>query len=739
MTDPLSELVQPVWSGLAALRGDARARAALATLLNAGALDAWCGHDTHGNRAVAAIAGVDSPPALRRQLASVVVGRRALWPDDRRILEPDTLTSDDRVVTVPEDCADLDGPRAAWWAVRLLVEAPPVSRTELAARLDGLPRASVRVALRRILAEAPMPDPVVELITAAFEVIGGPGRQAEALARIAADDAQPSQRREVAWRVLMDHDDTALGPIFDQLGATRIHELTRLGFAVGVRRMGVSGELAKDLVDQVAPLDEPTRRDLLDMIEDSRTVEGIPAAALYGPLLRSRIAPELDGILVPALESDGGPLAENAIQATLEGTTDPSAQGRLRRALLTLRTRRIEPPADRGEGARAWVGLCDARGDHPVVLATPNPRGLHRVISLSVRAGGEVRDGFVLDDLPRPRLDAMIQQYRATAELYEVTAAEAAAFLVPAVQCTEGGVTGLPSALQRPTDEVLRHEHHAVTLATEPPEPPPRITLNASRALFRRPRLQTWCLDEADLRDCSIARPPRKASDFDAWTRESAHQIRAGRVRQRFTAMVRQLGRVLDQVGDPEASFALAVARALAAGRGEPFLRVVLEHTAFVPQGPSGPRPLRFGDEGQREDIRRLLAPERPTRVDLATLDVVDCVLASESHLISVDGQVADLRPDVRRAALVAAARTLAGQLRASQPSHEPLAAVFVACGVTPDAAHAVADALWSLGQRFRDEVCADCPVRCWTRGDEPAGRLWAGPGHPAVVAPEFD
>jgi len=736
VSDPLSALVSPVWSGLAALRGPGPARSAVATLLNAAALDAWCGHTAHGDRAVSAIAGIDSPPPLRRQLASIVRGRRALWPDDRRVLDAEALGGDDRELRVGPDCADLDGPRAGWWGVRLLVEAPPVSRTELATRLAGLPRGPVRAALRHTLETSPMPDPVVDLITAAFEVVEGPGRQAAALARLAADDSQPSQRREVAWRVLMDHDDVDLEKVIDEVGASRIGELTRLGFAVGVRRISGSSHLATDLVEQIAPLDVPKRRELLEMIEESRTSEGIPATALYRALLLSRVAPELDAVLVRALEQDGGPLAEDTVRCTLAMEVSPARQARLRRALLTLRTRRIEPPVDRGEGSRAWVGLCDGDGDFPLVLATPNAREQFRALSLSVRAGGDVRDGFVLDDLPAARLEAMLDQYGASAELFEIAPAHAAAWVAAAVERAPGGLLGLPGALQRSSDEVLRHAHHTIDHEPRLDDDGARLTLSACRALFRRPRLQEWGLDDKDLVACGISPPPRDADARVRWAREGARLARRDRrLRGRFLARVRHLGEVLQATGDPEAALAFRIARALAVGRGESFLRVVLEHT-----GPPGPLPdldgpLRFGDEGQREDIRRVLAPEAPVFRDLAALDVIDCILSSEGELVRTDAALADLRPDGRRAALTAAGRGLVDVLRRPALGLGPVEGPLVAAGLCREAADRVARHLRGLGARFRSEVCADCPIGCWSEPGAPAGRIWTGPGHPAVVA----
>ncbi len=736
--DALDALVGPLWTGLAAQRGAEPARSAVALLLNAAALDAWCGHTTHGDRVVSAISGVDSPTTLRRQLASGVEARRALWPDDRRIFEADTLTGGEEVRVGP-GATDLDGTRAGWWGVRLLVEAPPVSRSELAARLSGLPRSSVRAALRHVLETAPMPDPVVDLVTAAYEIVGGPGRQAPALARLAADDAQPSQRREVAWRVLMDHDDVDLEEVIDEVGANRISELTRLGFAVGVRRIGGSPQLAVDFVDQVTPLDLAKRRELLEMMEESRRLEGVPAAALYRPLLLSRAAPELDALVVGALERDGSPLAEDAIERALASERDPTVQSRFRRALLTLRTRRIEPPVDRDESSRAWVGLCDHEGDFPLVLATENPRGQYRVVSMSVRAGGGLRDGFVLDDLPSERLDAMLDQYGQTADLFEVSPAHAAAWVGPAVERTPGGLLGLPGDLQRSSDEVLRHAHHDVEHEATVEDGPARTTLATCRALFRRPRVQEWLLHERERASCGIAAPPRTTSGFAEWVRESARLARRDRgVRQRYAAMTHHLGEVLQAVGDPEATVAFRIARGLATGRGESFLRVVLEHSAFLPSSPEGTAPLCFGDEGQREDLRRLLAPEAPTRSDLATLDVVDCVLSSEVRLTAGERTLADLRPDVRRSGLVAAGRALVRTLHRSDGDLGPVRRALLGMGLPDDAADRVARRLGELGQRFRDEVCAECPVRCWQSPGAPVGGLWTGPGHPAVVARPF-
>ncbi|MEN0061431.1 MAG: hypothetical protein AAGA48_04725 [Myxococcota bacterium] len=728
--DRLSALMSPVWTGLVAERGPGAARAALTTLLNAGALDGWCGHTTHGDRAVGAVAGVDAPAALRRQLASVVVGRRALWPDDRRMLEADALTGDDDPRVEP-GCADLDGPRAGWWGVRLLVEAPPVSRSELATRLAALPRASVRAALRHILETAPVPDPVVDLVIAAFEIVGGPGREAAALARLAADEHLPTQLREVAWRVLMDHDGVDLEKVFDEVGASRITELSQLGFAVGVRRLGGSTELSRDLVDQVRALDPTRRRDLLEMIEDARRMEGIPAAALYSPLLVARIAPELDEALVRSLVEDGGRLAEDAIRRTLDEEPDSVAQARLRRALLLMRTRRIEPPVDRGDGARAWVGLCDGRGDFPVVLATPNPRGQHRVVSLSVRAGGEVRDGFVLDDLPTARLKLMLEQYGATAQLFEVRPAEAAAWVAVGVRQTQGGLAGLPGSLQRASDEMLRHLHHRVVHEDGPEGA--RITLAACRALFRRPRLQGWCLDASDREACDIGEAPRLASAFAIWAREGARKVsQTRRIRQRLAGMTRHLAEVLQTVEDPEAPLALGIARALASGRGETFLRVVLEHTAFHALPPDEPMPLRFGDEGQREDLRRILSPRVPSHLDLATLDVIDCVLSSEPLLVQNEGELADLRPDLRRSVLFEAGRAMVEVLRTSDADLATVEDALARGGLSEASAARAAQRLVRLGQQFRAEVCAECPVACWRTPNRPAGGRWRGPGHPA-------
>ena len=383
-----------------------------------------------------------------------------------------------------------------------------------------------------------------------------------------------------------------------------------------------------------------------------------------------------------------------------------------------------------------WVGLCDGQAAFPVVIASRNDRGRHRLASVVVRAGGEIRDGFVADDLEGPRLEGLLQRYRDSADLVEVTTGLAAAFVAEAAVEVET-LPGLPPDVERATDEILRHqhaEHHVPRVERHVG----RVTISACRALCERPALDGWYLDPADLVACGIPRPPAGSAAGLAWTRSHAKEVADPRVRDRLASMAEHLARVLHVTGDTDdAALAARIAHDLDHGAGEPFLRAILERTALTLRPEAAPVALRFGDEGQREDLRRQLAPTVPLGRDLGALD------SAGSAAVQRPGSV----PGPRRRRPGPPRRSPGGPdpgggvprrgpgLGSGRAGHGPSAHRHPGeSGVGPLASEVVANEIVAVAVRFREEVCADCPVRCWSRPEAPAGRAWNGPGHPAFA-----
>lgn len=733
MSDPLIALFDPLLGPLTRRVGLRAACAGIARLLNAAALDAMCGHHTHGDRLVETVGGRDASPTLRRMLVRMVTGRRQLWPADRRILRHWAIEDVAGGVSLETECEDLDDAGAARLAAQMLVDVPPASVTELRARLAGLSRPAVRDALFEQLTRDGCPEETLDILCAAFEAVDGPGRNLRRLATLAADEAQPAPHREAAWRVVVSCPETEVSGALDLVDLAVQQDLTALGTAAMLRRLLSHPEGGAGLIRHLEDLDAGDRRDLLIGIEDIRRIERMPAAALYGPLVSARSFPEADDILIPALVAGHGPGAEHALATALATETSSDRQAALRRGLLDIRTGWIEPPVET-DHVRAWVGLCDGHGSYPVLLATQSERLRYRLATVVVHCEGDLRDGSVIHDLDVIRLDEIVRGYTQFCELTEVSPSMAGAFVAEGLE--NRTFSSLPVPLQQAVDEVLEHQRRNLFAPDVDPASPP--TIRDLRSLYLRPTLQSWFLDAADLRACDIPPPPMDAARAIAWSREHATQVRDPRVRHRLTAMALHLARWAQLTGDPEAARHAAGALDDLEDGGSGLARVLLEHTALTAREAleDGDAALRFGDEDLREDIRSDLLPIPPRGRDLGALDLTDLLVSSGRDLCAGHVDTARIRPDDRRRTLTAAAGALATSLARGVEAdllavlHGRLADHAVVAG----AVEPLATAILATTMRFLHEVCRECPVQCWSHPDAPVGRAWAGPGHPGVT-----
>jgi hypothetical protein len=630
-------------------------------------------------------------------------------------------------------------------ALDALLADPPRDLDELAQRLSPLHRTRARIGLIQRLEDGAVPQPLLGLLIAAFEILGV-GPQRGRLLRLLADPGRPAALRSVVFGVLAQDDPGSARALLESLDEDFQDRLAEENFRAGVRRAAYEPEGAAQLARALASLPPDHRRSMLESVEALRREEAVPAGALYAAALCEPALEDCAPLLLDAVAREDSPALRDRLEL-LRHRAPPAIGAGL--AALLAREAGPRAPLDGGpRGLRALVSSCDGQGAFNIFLLLEAPCGTRNVAAVCLRAAAGVREAYVVPDPSGDGPEGLAEAFSHASGIHHV-----AVPVGEAVALIEEGVALSRRLGQRLPADARAGVELALSLPPDALPGPPPLQLvpddGALEALLRREQCAaSWFFDLGDLRGVGAQLPPPR--DLTGWTRDTLERMDRPEVRARLAGICRHMARWRRWSGDAQAADTYAFAARAAEGSvaDHPLARRMLA------QGLAGERRLRLmlpaltlrdfqlGVEEVRATLRDRFcgALEAPTAGDLATLDFAEVAYhgldLAETAFLRGDRR---LRRDHRETAAwdlgEAAARTLLE--RRGAVDKDALEAVVretleVTAELMPEEAAAVAPGVAGFLGILWDQVCAGCPVGCFSDFDREVTGPFFAQGHPS-------
>jgi hypothetical protein len=629
-----------------------------------------------------------------------------------------------------------------------LFAIPPVNEAELKSRLGRVETHDLRRLLLERLERGAIPMQQGMLLVSALGQVGLGELQAR-MTGIALDRTRGDHERLWAIMALSGDDPALMRTVARQISPPEMAALAEASLS-HLLMAGESEEVGRIVGDALAELpDDGSREILLERFDATREGLGITAAAAYGPALANAALESLRGTMlarvVTEAREDGASLLE-----TLRGRAASEGERRaLMAALLKLRSRTIDPEVGvapvRGS---ASVTACDRQGTFDVVGTFENADGTVTIASLSLRAGGDVRDGFLA---PRQAVQRTTPESGAPDEgegggLAAVTLADAAGLVSQAAQRTRELGKELPEGAQQARARFLEAERGPLT-----PPASKGGSLEASAedvaALLDRPEYrESWFFDAGDLAGAGVS-VPRRRSATPRWIEKAAARLDQEPVRARLAAMTRHMARWHAWRGEARESRTCLWLEATVERefRASPLARAMLERAPALINISADPC-VEYGNPCDRQELKRVFFSDvkRPTGRELARLDFSEVALTGLATAFDTL-TMAEKRPreDERLAAAFDIGSRFAdavidcsgrvGALLADEPLFRGMTlAVARACGLEERDCRMVSLSVLRTFTIFVAEVCATCPVRCLALPESDARREFFEPTHPS-------
>lgn len=610
---------------------------------------------------------------------------------------------------------------------------------DIALRLSALPGPTARRLLVDRLELGLVDDDAADRFLEAFRVLRT-GASSSRVQRIALDPRFPPATRRLAMQTLGLEDEDTLPDEPEGLQAALEENLANL-----VRLTLVDAGAAGGLASLLDLLDADMQGLLAEAAEGVRRAEGIPAARLWGAALERPSLHAVRRVALDALVGEGGTDAVDLLQRLRDASREAADRQLFQGALLRLCTAAADP--DRvpvSARGHAWVSTCDGQGAFNVFAVLEGRGGLHTLAGLCVRAGGDVRDGYVLPEQSAAEVERFLEEFSegAGVRFARVPLALASALAEDAAARTRSVGLDVPRDAAGAV-AVLERLRAPVPDAPLPPDPPTPDAA-AFLALLARPEYASWTWDGPELLATGAPRPPaRRGAARVAWVADAATRLDTEEERARLAAMCAYMARWHTWSGEPEPAAAM-VAAARDAERGlaaHPLVHAMLERS--IPGARHG-RPARahpFGDAAHRRALRARYFANlgTPRARDLALLDFAEIAVGLLDTLLASIPSSRHPRADRKQRAGVAAARAFLGALHAKETAspRDTVARVAAAlseeAGLSEEVAHAVASELFGALYGFVEGVCGRCALRCHARPNAPVREAFYDEVHPAL------
>ena len=625
-----------------------------------------------------------------------------------------------------------------------LFARPPATDTEIPERLQGVDPEHARQVLVERLRGAEPSDPETELFMVLFGHLGV-GDQRTAMAEIVVDDDQSHRVRAYACGLLATEDPDLAERLMDSLSiADRIAiiDVPFIDMLVWAQADPRAGDQLSTALDG---LDEDAQVMTFERLEDHRRRVGTGAVSAYGPALRRGRAPGLHRFMIDVLVDESSPEGLELVQTMRDAEREPSLRRRWQAALLRMGTRAIDPSVRKAapEG-RAYISSCDHLGDFILLGCIDNPDGSVSVANVCIRAGGEVRGGFVLlRQTPDDVEDILADLQRSGGGVASLPLFEAAAMVDEAVGRTASRRKRVPLDAEPAMTLFRRAAWHQAGAQIEIVPAWDTSLQRVHRLLDRAEHARIWLLTDADLEVLQVLPPPSKGMD-EAWIREAAAWwSRRSKRRTRLAAMARHMAlwhRARDE--HEESSLCATLARMTEKRLATSPLALAMLERAFLHSGDQ----LETSDPSLRETMRKTLFAdiETPKGKDLARLDLSEAAFMTLGDALgAIDPVPLDSELRLRLSGAIANA-FVDGRIGRKKPltlehiSRKARKLIRNDLPMSEEAAQGVADYVLSTLDAFHNDICTRCPVRCVERPRARFEKAFFADTHPALDADDI-
>jgi hypothetical protein len=625
-----------------------------------------------------------------------------------------------------------------------IFDCPPVNESELERRLSGASSRSIQQALLEHLEQEEVEPDVFFLFLDMFRIVGGETVK-KWLFDLAVDRKVSADARALAVAVVSIIAPEVQPRLAGQLPPEVAERLGELPLIDLIMTILTDAREARSLVDLIMQGPMDMRRMVLRDLERVRRRMGAPAALIYAYALRERELRPLHQLMLDAVADDGGPLSAALLEALRDETTDEKAAKAIQKALLNLRTREIEKPPGEPTGT-AFLSSCDGQGAFVMFACLENADGSVTTADLCIRAGQEVRGGFVVPRHSRGQLAEMIDdlEQNANLEFHEIPLGLAVEIAVAARRWTGEIGVAVPLEAQPPLALLERHATRGDVEPYARVETAPRLSSEDLARILARRTYAHWVFDVTDLIEAGMGTP--RGQPDDAWVTRALRKLDTPANRRRIVGMSQHMALWHSVGGDHWAAGVLAAsARATRQDFVASPLPRLLIHRLFhgpVPC-PEGQTPGRnLGNPRVRQSLKARFFEhvERPTARVLATLDFTE-MLESEMESIMAPIPGARLPRHEQQMAIVhAVAARIVEHMYSDAASFgeeetwELEGRIARDTRLTrEDANHIIAVSFIRLLEFARD-VCDACPVDCLDMSPEQdVSEAYHLAGHPAA------
>jgi len=623
---------------------------------------------------------------------------------------------------------------------------PPVNQAELELRISAVEVDVARSVLIKRLCDGGISEQDGPLFAAVFDHLGV-GQERAALIDIAQDRSCDSHVRAHAMSVLAEEEPEDMENLMDQLDPDDVEPLAELSLIELLATIQADPEQADAVVYVLESTPLEMQEYMLDQIEDCRIKAGTEAVAAYVEVLKNRDFGHLRSRILKAIMAEGGAQGIALLEQLRDQARDPVEHRQLQRALLSIRTRAIDPQNtfERPQGF-SYLGTCDGQGAYFLIGCFKNPDNSLTIADLCIRCAADIRDGFVLPRSSDEDVEQIVGEIRKElgTGFVRISMDEAAMIVRDAVDRTRRCGLTVPENAQPAVAkfEAARNPQYEEPPACEAPAAG-RLTLKRVRALLdRREYRDAWFFDVGDLDGAGVDLPRKRGRVAAEWYHRAACKLDSPRVGHRLVEMARFIGRWHRWNNEPaEAVLCDALARSTKKDfSSSPLVRVMLERSL---------EPMRcadqemeeksFGGAFLRQHLKALFFQEvdKPRAKDLALLDLTEAALVSlDSIFDSLPGESRP-REDERYSIAYSMGRMFVEFLLSEdEDPFEILADLMmdeleqISRLTMEEREHVVLMVLPAL-VGYSEQICAECNLDCFSRPGSRVEDIFFSPGHP--------
>lgn len=629
-------------------------------------------------------------------------------------------------------------------AIQDLFERPPLSDQDIADRLRDVDPHEARRALVARFQDTELSERNAETLMAMFAHLGV-GDEKERVAAVVLDHRASNRIRAYACGLLASEDATAAELVMDRLAVDERQAIFDVPFVDMLVWAQADARAGEQLAVALDGIDDELGHATFARIEQHRQRVGTSTAAAYGATLRKGRAPGLQARMLDALVGESSHEGIELVQELRDGEQNASTRRALQAALLRMNTRAIEPTAAHAAPTgQGYLSSCDQHGDFVVLGCYENPDESTTVADICVRAGGELRGGFVLLRQSRDDIRNLLAELGAgTGGFAPISLAEVARIVDDARVRTHQMRRAISSDLQPALALVSR------TTPSQPEEgfvtPSWDAPVDTVRALLASPgHDRAWLLSSSDL-EIVLASPPPPQGASRTWIQQAARAIgKRSRRRTRLVDMAKHMARWHQAKGELEAASVCSTLAHLTEKQAatSPLLIALLER-AFGRDAVSNEHSApALGDHAIRNALRDgpFANVAVPKGKDLARLDFTETAYTTLrqgfvpiSTLLPIDDDArVALAHDLAEAFVQESVgrKKAPNMTRIEQRMRTAIARHFEADDAQVEAMAAM---VLSAFAAFWRDVCGRCPVRCIERARAHLGEAFFSQDHPAL------